>query len=199
MSSPAPSTSISLVTTSPSHMSAPSVPANDKRTTILAIVLGVLGAITIAIILIWTFRMKRRRSVEGTDADDDLSPLHGKRITSTHPASRITPFGSEAPRFQHTPGSGMRVAQRGPDGSWRFTEPRTPLTPGSLSNLDVTPLSVSPYASPISPSLSIPARSLDWKKSQENRLRYPHDYDVEVNPPPAYRQEYVGYIDHGKI
>jgi hypothetical protein len=82
-------------------------------------------------------------------------------MSSTHPASRITPFGSageESPKFGefclimtlptiserdvvHTPGSNMRIANRRPDGVWEFADPNGPFTPAGISDLDLSPSS----------------------------------------------------------
>ncbi|KAG5644310.1 hypothetical protein DXG03_008728 [Asterophora parasitica] len=137
--------------------------------------------------------MKRRRLSKGSKehgSESFISP--GTRLDRSHPAARITPFGhpgGETPRFNHTPGSDMRIATRRADGAWDFADPRGPFTPTGVGELDVCP-------SPSSSTGMLPPRIRTNLKDQEFKVSR---YDVEINPPPpAYGQHYGGYLPHAK-
>lgn len=172
------------------------VTQNDSTTTTVGIVLGVVGALLVAGVIYATWRMKRRRSSENADAMESslVSAPQGRSLDRSHPAARITPFGSpegETPRFKHTPGADMRIATRRPDGAWHFADPRTPFTPLGVSEIDVLP-------SPSSSIGTLPPRVRTKEqeaKSSRDLHGYDRDHDVDINrPPPAYGYDYSGYL-----
>lgn len=175
--------------TSASSSSGQDTPPNDGRMTIVGVVLGIVGCLLIAGVVYATLRVKRKRSAPG-DPDSFISSSTGTKLDRTHPAARITPFGApggETPRFKHTPGLGMRVAVRRPDGAWDFTDPQRPFTPSGLTEIDAVP----------SPSSSVKPFLLNGRsKEQEymfSRDAYERDYDLNP-PPPAYGYDYSGHI-----
>jgi hypothetical protein len=93
----------------------------------------------------------------------------------------------------------MRIAERSTDGSWKFSESTTSLVPKGVSDLDHVPSPISP-STPSSLLSPIPAAKVaESKKIDDWRLTLGlTSDDFDINPPPAYRKEYVGYIDHGK-
>jgi hypothetical protein len=96
----------------------------------------------------------------------------------------------------------MRIAQRAADGSWNFSESTTSLIPKGVKDLDHAPSPISPsdsshVISPITPAKLADSKSNEWRLSLGLGSE-----DFDINPPPAYnpayRKDYVGYIDHGK-
>ncbi|KAF5374617.1 hypothetical protein D9615_008959 [Tricholomella constricta] len=173
-------------------------PQNESQISIIGIVLGVIGALLVAGVIFATLRMKRRRSLNNADGSEEsfVSPKQGRRVDRSHPAALITPFGwpgGETPRFNHTPGSDMRIAVRRADGAWDFADPRAPFTPSGVSEIDVLP----------SPSSStgklLPRVRTKEQESKASRYGYDREYDVEIHPPPpAYGYDYGGYLPHAK-
>jgi len=182
-------TSSSSTAPLPSSSSQATSPQTDPRVNVVGIVLGIIGIILVTAIIFVTIRMKRRGSV-----DDIEGSRIGRKLDRSHPAAKVTPFGSsggETPRYNHTPGADMRIAVRRPDGAWHFSDPRAPFTPSGVSDLDVLPSPAS-YTSTLPPSI----RSKDQlKSSRDLRDIYDRDYDVDLQPPPpAYGYDYSGHV-----
>lgn len=93
----------------------------------------------------------------------------------------------------------MRIAERSADGSWKFNESSASLVPKGVNDLDHVPSPVSPTTSSSLSSPIPPAKLADAKKFDDWRLTLGlSSDDFDMNPPPAYRKDYMGYIDHGK-
>jgi len=172
-------------------------PQSENQMTIVGIILGVVGVILFAGVIYATLRLKRRRSpTAGSDSESFVSSSTGARLDQYHPAARITPFGTpggETPRFKHTPGSGMRVAIRRPDGAWEFEDPRRAYTPSSRSDLEFLP---SPSSSLGTLPPKVRSKEHEFKSSRDLRYDYDRDYDIDIDispPPPAYGYDSGGY------
>ncbi|GLB38004.1 hypothetical protein LshimejAT787_0410550 [Lyophyllum shimeji] len=194
MSSHASSSNTSALPTSSSQPAT----QNDSRMTAVGVVLGVIGAFLVVGVVYATWRMKRRRSSNGASTESLVGPPKGTSLEQSHPAARITPFGSpggETPRFKHTPGSDMRIAMRGADGAWHFADPRTRFSPSGVSEIDVLP---SPLSSRSTMTLPSPVRTKEQEAKSPANLRHGYDrseYDVDLNPPPpAYGYDYSGHL-----
>ncbi|KAF9047671.1 hypothetical protein BJ165DRAFT_1117351 [Panaeolus papilionaceus] len=132
-----PSTTSSTVSSSPTPYDA--TPKNDKRILTVVVILGIAAFFLVLYIIHITIKLKRRQRAEGTEG-----PFAGTVLAGEHLAAKITPFGegvagSRGPRYNHTPGSDMRIALRRPDGAWHFADSRTPFTPVGVSEIDVLP------------------------------------------------------------
>lgn len=162
---------------------------NDTRVSTVGILLTVVGVLLIAGVVFMTLHMKRRRCPNNVNgANSFTSPPLGRVLESSHPAARISPFGSPGPRFQHTPGSEMRIALRRPDGAWEFADPQTPFTSSGISAPEA--LHSPSTASMLSPK----ARKKDYET-----YGYDRDYDFDLSPPPpAYGHDYSGYDYSGQ-
>ncbi|TFK45119.1 hypothetical protein BDQ12DRAFT_674159 [Crucibulum laeve] len=176
-------------------------PKNDSRILTVAVVLSILGAILVGGIIYMTIRLKRRQANGAASG-----PYHGTVVNEEHPSAQITPFGSpgsETPQFRHTPGSGMRIAIRRPDGAWQFGDHRAPFTPSGVSDIDVMPST--PSSLTFSLQLKNNSRTRLTKADEVKAARdfnkaYDRDLDVEIGPnvmpPPAYGHEHEsdGYL-----
>jgi len=164
---------------------------------VLATVLVVVTVLALIIITFLYLRLRRQSFEQGYPAVESARTPSGFNLlfnvpSPTHPASRITPFGTSPERdiFNHEPGKNMRIAQRRIDGSWEFSEFGSldqhiiTLPPRSAEIRRTTPLSPLPESpeTPQAPSAS----------TQESYA------DVKVPkltvPPPAYSRE--GSEDH---
>ncbi|EPQ55337.1 hypothetical protein GLOTRDRAFT_111209 [Gloeophyllum trabeum ATCC 11539] len=165
----------------------------DKRVVALGISLGVVGFLVIVGIVFYVLRL-RKRTAAVPDATTLTDRNHQKYLRHTDvdardPAHRVVPFGSpggETPRFVHTPGANMRVAQRGPDGAWEFFDPARPLTPSGFRD---------PDSMPPSPSSTVftPRVKDNGMKPWQFTNRDFEDWGSVGVPPPAYGME-EGYI-----
>jgi len=187
--------SSSRTSTLPTSSSQP-VTQNDSRATAVGIVLGVVGALLVVGVVYATWRMRRKRSSDNADSIESSLVYHtqGTSLDQSHPAARITPFGSpegETPRFKHTPGADMRIAMRRPDGAWHFADPRMPFTPTGVSEIDIMP---SPSSSTITLPSRVRTKEQEAKTSRDLRSGYDRDYDVNLSPPPAYGYDFSGYL-----
>ncbi|KAG5651305.1 hypothetical protein H0H81_009130 [Sphagnurus paluster] len=180
---------------------------NDTRVSTVGILLTVVGVLLIAGVVFMTLHMKRRRCPNNVNgANSFTSPPLGRVLESSHPAARISPFGSPGPRFrtpaqtlfgnfssvnlllEHTPGSEMRIALRRPDGAWEFADPQTPFTSSGISAPEAL------HSPSIASMLSPKARKKDYET-----YGYDRDYDFDLSPPPpAYGHDYSGYDYSGQ-
>jgi len=104
-----------------------------------------------------------------------------------HPANHVVPFGSpggETPRFVHTPGQNMRIAQRRADGGWDFIDPRGHIAP-SIFDPD------SPLPSPSS-TIFPRGKDVGMKLGDMTNREFEELGGIGL-PPPAYYPE-EGYI-----
>ncbi|KAG6834677.1 hypothetical protein H0H93_008086 [Arthromyces matolae] len=136
--------------------------------------------------------MKFPRGPSFTNLDDPesfTSPPRRRKLDFHHPATHISPYGShvgEALRFQHTPGSDMRIATRRPDGAWQFSDPSSPFTPSGVSELDSSPKRS--YKS------SLPKKTKSTLL-HNTQFDYAGHYDFVIDPPPpAYGYDYSGHF-----
>lgn len=175
--------------TPPTRLSTRAPPRIIDHRIVIA-VLVVFGVVLIGLIIYTTVCLKKRRSVKS------CGPSEGTFVDPEHLAAQITPFGgrgphggSNAPRFVHTPGEGMRIAFRQPDGSWHFGDSLTPFAPEGVNMVDPLP---SPSSSASEFFLNTPA------KEKKVQARYePGSYKPECDssiipiafPPPAYHCE----------
>ncbi|KII95414.1 hypothetical protein PLICRDRAFT_48370 [Plicaturopsis crispa FD-325 SS-3] len=163
-------------------------PPSNSRIVALSVTIGVVTAL---IILGGTYvylRLRKKPAVTDTGDVDVVYPS-GRASTlldRTHPAARITPFGSpggEIPRFSdaYVPGANMRVARRLEDGSWTFEDPQQSnwTTFGGNSESDLPPLSPSPS----SQGYRSKEQEARMKTSSHGYLGADH---IELVPPPAY-------------
>ncbi|KAJ7644495.1 hypothetical protein FB45DRAFT_861831 [Roridomyces roridus] len=100
--------------------------------------------------------LRRRNKQRSTQSRKGSEVRAGETVSRTHPAAlMITPAeGNGTPRFVHTPGTNMRIANRRADGAWEFSDPRAPFTPSLIEDAstqldprDVPPLrAYSPYS-----------------------------------------------------
>jgi len=200
----------SLPTPTPSAAPPPPIETEPPRQSvaILAVILGLVGGLCVLSLIIISNRTKCKKPSPHT-ADEAIteppSTPRGRTISASHPAARITPFGSrQHPQFraslflhtllmsptyplpvEHTPGSDMRVAVRLPDGSWDFTEPGQNLgLNASKVDLIAAPSRGSCSCSSLSRACTPIAREHDGTPSS----RDPAEHDTEtVDPaPPAY-------------
>jgi len=110
-------------------------------------------------------------------------------VPPSHPASQITPFGSNAqmPIFHHEPGRNMRVAHRRGDGGWEFFDSGLP----SNEFLPRQPESVHSAEGgslPFLPPTSVCTQSRPLPKVQKSKV-YANCPGLVVLPPPAYSLE----------
>jgi hypothetical protein len=173
--------------------------SNSPPTATIALVLTAIALVLIIIILFLTRRFKRNSNAnKGTSAlpSTELPSHRSMFLDRSHPAARITPFGSDsgceipAYAFDHEPGKNMRVALRRPDGAWEFVEQRTsPYSPYGMADPDAFPASSS--ASLLSTATS-PSKPRTQKEEEMQRWQRKHlDVDCGAElmaPPPAYGQ-----------
>ncbi|KAF7299466.1 hypothetical protein MIND_00896600 [Mycena indigotica] len=114
------------ISPSPSSPSPSSTTAPSSSTTLIQIVIAAIcGVCLLALIMFIIFRRRQNKKQKGPEVQA------GEIVARTHPAALMitSADGKGNPRFVHTPGTNMRTAMRKADGSWEFSDSRSPFTP----------------------------------------------------------------------
>ncbi|KAH8088964.1 hypothetical protein BXZ70DRAFT_955008 [Cristinia sonorae] len=169
----------------------PVKPAGKSSTTAVAAGVSIGLVILIALgIAAYFYGYRRRRILKKQTKGDD----HRRETVMGlgHAASRVTPFypfTGDGPRFDHTPGAGMRVANRRADGGWEFSDPfgyQPPITP-------FTQTAPSSCASPTGSEFTLVSTTVKKEKKMPGELTtrgfVEPESDVLAPAPPAYTRD----------
>ncbi|KAJ7630289.1 hypothetical protein FB45DRAFT_915087 [Roridomyces roridus] len=131
----------------PSPSPTPSPASKTSSPLVIPIAVSVLFAVLLLACLMFISLYLRRRNKQRSRKGAQVRA--GETVSRTHPAAlMITPAeGNGTPRFVHTPGTNMRIANRRADGGWEFSDPRAPFTPSIVEARDRSPpRAYSPYS-----------------------------------------------------
>ena len=176
------------------------VPKNGHAAA-LAVTLSLVGVLLIVGITFFTMRMRRARSAQQEmERSINNSPRKSMILDPRHPASHITPYGSEylsichsqfliiifLGSLGHSPGT-MRIARRRLDGAWDFEDPEAPFEPQGVADPSPHPLSS------LSSERSTIRRNVSETVTERDRKRDTDSSAVSSSrlepPPPAYQSE----------
>ncbi|KDQ53511.1 hypothetical protein JAAARDRAFT_197323 [Jaapia argillacea MUCL 33604] len=164
-----------------------------QKTTIVTVVLGILGVLILSGVVVFVLRRRRRQRRRYDEETCSTTPLNSHRrprLRIRNPRHQeITPFMEERiiDITRPPPSPVMNIAQRRPNGGWEIIEtPRSP-TPAAISEIEPPPFQRGPSPVPASPTKrskeKTTRRKLFSMSSQTRRGEIDPDL---MTPPPAY-------------